>query len=1002
MRDAAAAAAAANDLLVESVVRLDDVLDDAGVSAGAAADALNDMRDAGTTAGGAARVLAGEANDLRDALAGAGLATTSLNLRFGSLAGKAGLLTGALGGLDAELDKKRAALGAVAFDAAALALAMGALRDRTAVSGAAAAATATSYRLLGTGIRLTGTAIHWLIAGFAELAAVVIPAAVAAGAWAAAWLQGTVNVVQHMDAVYTATEAMANAGARTAGQMVGLGDALQKAQNQANPQVYQALGGAIDLVKESTGGLAEKGVQVGAIFDRFLGRVVYDFSAAGGAGKQLNSVMASMIPDLTEIGQVFGNLGHAVLLLAAQMPGLSQVLLAGIAGFTDLARVILQLTSDIHLGSWSVLTFAIALEEFARWGGLLVGVMGRMGIATTALRGNFSSLGGFIARFGSVALNLVRAPLMLASQALAGVGNVVSRLPGLFGEAGAAVEVFGVDLGIVAAEMTALQAVGILAAVAALGFLAYKFATAKSAAEQFAGSLQQAVTKASALDVLPVLASGLAQLGARAAQASGQYQKLSAGMTDTAASSRTLGAGLAASAGAWTTYTAAQTKMVAETANVVTGARQIASAYGISVPAAMALAASAGVNLTGKLKTQGGAWTALGQQVRNAYRGYVAMGQSAGQIGHDMLAVAIQAGLAGTKVSALNQAWDQFMQDITGGTGALAGFETSLQNIGQVAGTGAKNLATYTATMSLSTRQFAQQLTHFTGEGASAWTNFDQILGSTLPQMADWFRVAGAEGALGAHGTNELNKAILDMASQMVPFAAKSKTAQAELIAFAQSQGLNIKTFAQLQSAIRSSGASEDDLAKKTGAVTVAMGNMAQIAQNLGDVMAGQVTAAISAAALKATGFTTDVNNLTTAMAHGSAGGHNAAYWAAQTAQAYTRAGDMAQTAAGKVAGLARAQSMLHSQTITITTRMVTETYGSGGTLPGTGGGHRIIGGNVLPGKPGGSGGNVTVHVNVAGSVQSEQGIVRAVQAGLNRKTLRNGSTQAFIPGRRH
>ena len=109
--------------------------------------------------------------------------------------------------------------------------------------------------LLG-GIRLTGGALHWLIAGFAELMAVVIPATVAAGAWAAVWLQGATNVVQHMQAVYTATEATANIFHMTAGQAVGLGSALQKAQDAANPNVYQALGSAILTVREHFGGLA--------------------------------------------------------------------------------------------------------------------------------------------------------------------------------------------------------------------------------------------------------------------------------------------------------------------------------------------------------------------------------------------------------------------------------------------------------------------------------------------------------------------------------------------------------------------------------------------------------------------------------------------------------------------------------------------------------------------------------------------------------------------------
>ena len=73
------------------------------------------------------------------------------------------------------------------------------------------------------------------------------------------------------------------------------------------------------------------------------------------------------------------------------------------------------------------------------------------------------------------------------------------------------------------------------------------------------------------------------------------------------------------------------------------------------------------------MQNQKGQWTTLGERVRDAAAGYAAMGQSSGALGNDMLALAIQTGLAGTKVSALNQAWDSFMGNLTGGTSALAG-----------------------------------------------------------------------------------------------------------------------------------------------------------------------------------------------------------------------------------------------------------------------------------------------------------------------------------------
>ena len=53
--------------------------------------------------------------------------------------------------------------------------------------------------------------------------------------------------------VYTATEATANMFHTTAGEAVGLGHALQSAQDAANPDVYSVLGSAVITVNEISG-----------------------------------------------------------------------------------------------------------------------------------------------------------------------------------------------------------------------------------------------------------------------------------------------------------------------------------------------------------------------------------------------------------------------------------------------------------------------------------------------------------------------------------------------------------------------------------------------------------------------------------------------------------------------------------------------------------------------------------------------------------------------------
>src|SRR6185437_1748237 len=314
------------------------------------------------------------------------------------------------------------------------------------------------------------------------------------------------------------------------------------------------------------------------------------------------------------------------------------------------------------------------------------------------------------------------------------------------------------------------------------------------------------------------------------------------------------------------------------------------------------------------------------------------MGQSTGMVGRDMLALSIQSGLAATKVSQLNQAWDQFMANITGGTGGLSQLEESIQNIGHIVTNTSNHLASSTGGMTLSAKQFDDAMTTYTGKGAQAWSNFDQIMGSTMPQLADWFRTAAAEGAIS--GTR-LSKSILDMASTMVPFAAKSKVAQSELVAFAQSAGLNIKTFPQLEQAIKATGANAKNLESQVSATTIKMGNMAQVAQNLGDVMNSALTTAISNASLKAAGFYTATSNLTNALKTYGANSPQAE----AAARAVTAAWDRAQAMAGRVASQARnaqaAINAMHGKTITINT-YYTSTGSSGGV------GHRVwVGGHA-------------------------------------------------------
>ena len=195
-------------------------------------------------------------------------------------------------------------------------------RMRAAASDDATAATAKSTLALGRW-GITWNALHWIIAGGAELLAVTLPAAVAAASGAFVLYQGIVEQVGfRMQALYGATEATSAMIGKTTGDVLGLGHAFQSAQNAANPIAYELLGEYVDAARSHMVDLAAAGLQV----DRALGglgaKIDVDLIQQGG---QLNSLLSNMVSDLIEIGQVFGNLGHAILNFASDMPGLAEV-----------------------------------------------------------------------------------------------------------------------------------------------------------------------------------------------------------------------------------------------------------------------------------------------------------------------------------------------------------------------------------------------------------------------------------------------------------------------------------------------------------------------------------------------------------------------------------------------------------------------------------------------------------------------------------------------------
>lgn len=483
--------------------------------------------------------------------------------------------------------------------------------------------------------------------------------------------------------------------------------------------------------------------------------------------------------------------------------------------------------------------------------------MTRMGLASASLTGGVFSF----ERFASV----VRGLASIAPTALRNIAAAIAAM-GATDAATGLTKVAG-SLESVIAKIGPFQAAVGVAAAVGLGVLIDKLMTARTATQQFTDSLQQAAQQASNMQAFQVIGQNIAQINT-------QFAQLSHGAATAGGNIARLGtAGQQAKETGLDQLNAGLVQQQNDLANTALGALALSVTYKTSLSGALALADLANVQLSkGILGTSQAAETAR-MQIASLVQGYQAMGQSAGQVGADMTALAIQSGLASSNVGKLNSAWDQFQQNLTGGTSALAGFLTSLGNMTSVVASFHNNLGK-ALSIKDSVSQFAQALKSFGTNGAAAWQNFDQVVGSTAPQLIDWMRTAGAEGALSA---TQFQQAGLDMVSALIPLAAQSKTAQAELLGLVQQIDPSIQTFGQLTAAIKNSGASTSGLGGIIGTATQKMANMNSVAQTLGNVLNSALVSALQASQVQASGAAAAMQAYSADLMAGAAGASRAA-----------------------------------------------------------------------------------------------------------------------------
>ena len=497
-----------------------------------------------------------------------------------------------------------------------------------------------------------GTLIHWVISGSAELLAVAIPALVALGAAALVAAQAAANVQARLTSMYTVAEALGPATNQTIGSMLGLGSSIQKAQTAMQPQLYEIYGAAIDGLKGHLGGLAQIGSQVIGIFTTFAAKM--DVELQGALGTQLTGLISKAVPDLVEFGQVFGNLGHAIINFASAMPGLAEVLLKVLDAFSELVKIISEIPAPI-------LTAAMALEEFLRWGSAINGMIAFM----------IGSFGKLIGSEGLTGVALAMKGLKTETVEATGEMAVVND------EANAGVVSFGgfarTILSFVAENPLAALAIAVVAAFTVFTVWVMR---AQSATDQWVGSMQKAITSAPNYSQMNLT---LQALSATTKQQASDQAVLNTKTSEWSALASGAQENVTAVTQANRTF---NEEIVTESTNVA----YLAKALGVSAPTAIGIMQGAGVKLTDTLQGNSQAAEVNRQKIDNLLTAYQTLGQSGTQLVADINAVSIASSEQLSNVQKLNQAWQTFIGLGVSAQSDFIAFEQGLKTIANDAG----------------------------------------------------------------------------------------------------------------------------------------------------------------------------------------------------------------------------------------------------------------------------------------------------------------------------
>lgn len=214
----------------------------------------------------------------------------------------------------------------------------------------------------------TVTGLHLLLDGIVEVAAELVPAAIAFGAFAAAAVPAVMSIYKQEQALYTVSQAFNQ-------QMPGLSGGFQKVAAAVKPEVYILFGEALDTMNRNTGTFMTLATGAGHVLDELGARAELALGSNGMSGFAKKAV-----DDLQVVGNIIGNVFGIFGNFLKVMPGYAEILFHALQ---DVTGALEALTGNSVVQG--MLSIGLSLHGFIVWGGLAATAAIALGNAITGL-----------------------------------------------------------------------------------------------------------------------------------------------------------------------------------------------------------------------------------------------------------------------------------------------------------------------------------------------------------------------------------------------------------------------------------------------------------------------------------------------------------------------------------------------------------------------------------------------------------------------------------------